>query len=53
MIAAERTARRARLIELDPTYVDVSIKRWQSATGGKAILGEDGPSFDSFRKGRN
>jgi DNA modification methylase len=52
MIAAERTGRRARLIELDPAYVDVSISRWQSATGGKATLGEEGPPFDSIRKGR-
>ena len=34
LIAAERTGRRARLIELDPTFVDVSIERWQRLTGG-------------------
>jgi DNA modification methylase len=41
MIAAEQTGRRARLIELDPAYVDVSIARWEAATGGKAILAEN------------
>ena len=30
MIAAERAGRRARLVELDPKYVDVIVRRWQS-----------------------
>ena len=37
MIASEKTGRRARLIELDPRYVDVTIRRWQNVTGGTAI----------------
>jgi DNA modification methylase len=37
MLAAERTGRRARLIELDPLYVDVTIRRWEALTGEKAI----------------
>jgi DNA modification methylase len=36
LIAAERAGRRARLIELDPRYVDVIVQRWQQATGGEA-----------------
>lgn len=28
MIAAERVGRRARLVELDPKYVDVAVRRW-------------------------
>ncbi len=36
MIAAERTGRRARLLELDPRYVDVIVHRWQETTGGRA-----------------
>ncbi len=53
LIAAEQTKRRARLIELDPAYVDVTISRWQTDTGGKAILSDSGVSFDSVkRKGR-
>jgi DNA modification methylase len=35
MIAAERTGRRARLMELDPRYVDVIVQRWQKTSGGK------------------
>ena len=30
-IAAERTGRRARALEIDPHYVDVAVKRWQKA----------------------
>jgi DNA modification methylase len=37
LIAAERTGRRARVIELDPLYVDLSIERWQRLTGGTAL----------------
>jgi DNA modification methylase len=36
LIAAERAGRQARLIELDPRYVDVIVQRWQQATGGEA-----------------
>ena len=38
LIAAEQTGRRARLIELDPKYVDVIVMRWQKLTGGYATL---------------
>ena len=42
MIAAERTGRRAALLELDPAYADVIVQRWQAETGEPAILdGED------------
>ena len=34
LIAAARTRRRARLIELDPLYVDLIVRRWQAVTGG-------------------
>jgi DNA modification methylase len=37
LIAAEKTGRRARLIEIDPRYVDVTIKRWQNVTGRTAV----------------
>jgi len=33
MIAAERTGRISRLIELDPLYADLTIRRWQRITG--------------------
>jgi DNA modification methylase len=50
LIAAEQTGRRARLIELDPIYVDVAIRRFQSATAQKAVLEQDGRSFDELEK---
>ena len=37
IIAAEQTGRRARLMELDPKYVDVIIDRWEKFTGEKAV----------------
>ena len=36
LIAAERIKRQARLVELDPKYCDVIIKRWENFTGNKA-----------------
>ena len=46
LIAAEKTSRQARLMELDPKYVDVIIKRWQDFTGKKATHAETGKTFD-------
>ena len=36
LIAAEKTGRRARLIEIEPRFVDVTIRRWEKLTGGTA-----------------
>ncbi len=38
LIAAEKTNRRARLIELEPRYCAVTIARWQKLTGEQAVL---------------
>lgn len=38
LLAAERCKRRARLIEIDPRYVDVCIYRWEKETGKTAKL---------------
>ena len=45
LLACETTGRQARLIELDPRYVDVIVKRWQDYTGRKAVLESDGREF--------
>ena len=45
VIACEKSGRRARLMELDPKYVDVIIKRWQSFTGKEAKRASDGAAF--------
>ena len=47
LIAAEQTGRRARLIELDPKYVDVIVMRWQKLTGGYATLLGTGEAFSN------
>jgi DNA modification methylase len=36
MIACEKSGRQARLIELDPKYCDVIVKRWEEFTGKRA-----------------
>ena len=38
MLAAEKHGRYARLMELDPKYCDVIVKRWEDFTGKKAVL---------------
>ena len=45
MIAAERLHRHARLMELDPKYCDVIVKRWENFTGKKAMLEEIKEAF--------
>lgn len=45
MIAAEKTNRTAVLLELDPLYCDVIVRRWQAFTGRKATLESTGEPF--------
>ncbi len=52
LIAAERTGRHARAIELDPQYVDVAIMRWQRVTGKEAILAATGQTWSQVRAER-
>ena len=51
LIACEKTGRKARLMEFDPTYVDVIVKRWQDYTGRQAIHAETGKTFDEMVNG--
>ena len=48
MIAAHKSGRKARLIELDPKYVDVIVRRWQDFAGTKAVRQSDGMAFDEL-----
>jgi DNA modification methylase len=45
LIAAEKTGRTAYLMELDPKYCDVIVKRWQDFTGKQATLESTGQTF--------
>ena len=48
MIASEKSDRKARLIELDPKYVDVIVRRWQDYAGAQATRQSDGVAFDAL-----
>lgn len=52
LIAAEKLQRRARLIELDPAYVDVIVQRWEEFTGKSAMLAGEKKSFKEVAKKR-
>ena len=45
LIACEKTNRQARLMELDPKYCDVIVRRWQNFTGKRATLEATGQPF--------
>jgi DNA modification methylase len=48
IMAAERVGRRARALELEPRYVDVTIRRWQAFTHRDVRHAESGLSFDEI-----
>jgi DNA modification methylase len=53
LIAAERTGRTCYGIELDASYVDAAIKRWQSYTGERAVHAVSGMAFDDLANEKN
>ena len=53
LIACEKTSRQARLIELEPKYCDVIIRRWQEFSGAEASLDGDGRTFAAIAAERN
>jgi DNA modification methylase len=53
LIAAERSGRRARLLEYDPAYCDVTIQRWQKLTGRDAVLFDSNRPFDEISAERD
>lgn len=50
LIGAEQTGRTAFLMELDPKYCDVIVKRWQEFTGKRAILESTGEPFPESKE---
>lgn len=52
LIACERTARTARLLEVDARFVDVGVRRWEGFTGREAVLEETGQSFADVKAQR-
>lgn len=52
LIAAHQTGRRARLIELDPIYVDRTIRRWQTYAKDDAVMTATGQTFAEVKVDR-
>jgi DNA modification methylase len=52
ILAAERVGRRARGLEIDPLYVDVAVRRWQTFTKRDAILKATNQTFDEVAETR-
>ena len=52
IIAAAKTGRLARVIELDPHYVDVGVQRWEKWSGEVARHADTGLTFDQLKEAR-
>jgi len=52
LIAAEKTGRRARVVELDPAYCDVIVRRFERFTGKNAVLAATGQTFEEVEEVR-
>lgn len=53
LIAAEKLGRKANLMELDETYVDVIISRWQDFTGKEAVHQETGKTYNEMKAAKD
>ena len=53
LIAAERAHRRARVIEISPTYVDTIVRRWERFSGERALLVGSNQSFSEVTELRS
>lgn len=52
LIACEMNKRAARLMEIEPRYCDVIVRRWQEFTGRRAVLEATGQAFDAVAEDR-
>ena len=50
LVAAEKTGRVCRGVELDPLYVGVILRRFEAATGKPAVLAETGEGSKRWRR---
>ena len=48
LLAAERVGRRAHVLEIDPGFVDLTIRRWQAFTGEMAKRASDDVMFEEL-----
>lgn len=46
LMGCEMSRRKARVIDIDPAYVEAAIRRWQEFTGKEATLADSGQTFD-------
>ncbi len=52
VLASERTSRRACVVEIDPRYADVIVRRWEGYSGREARLDPGGQSFQKIAEQR-
>jgi DNA modification methylase len=50
LLAAQKTGRLGRDIELNPRYVDAAIERWQRMAGVAAVNAETGRTFEDMKR---
>jgi hypothetical protein len=52
LIAAHQTGRVAYVMELDPAYVDLTLRRYRILTGEEAVHEQTGLTFDAIQRAR-